>query len=196
MSSLIPRSSESVQEFNPYAAPPQQLTDPSPGDSDDEVMRRTYLSHETTVKSIGICYLFFGAVVFSGAVGMALVPRQPGDLIAAVFIGVVAPIAGFAFMVTGYGMHQLRRWSRPPTGLISGIGLIGVPFWTLINGYILYVVFCARGRTVFSDEYREIIRQTPHIRYNGWIVVWILFTILVALMGAAVGVTYLLRLLM
>jgi hypothetical protein len=110
MSSWTPPNSESIDEFNPYAAP-QQHQYPAPGqfDSDDEVMRRTYLSHEATVKSIGICYLFLGAVMFSGAVGLAFVPLQPGDIVLGLLIWVVAPMTGFAFMLAGYGLHQLRR---------------------------------------------------------------------------------------
>ena len=177
MSSLIPPNSRSVNEFDPYAAPQHQHPDTSQGDSDIEVMRRTYLSHEATtafnadlwprrrcfglcgpypasqnrlyvfvncsIKSTGVCFLFLGAVIFSGAVGMAFVPRAPGDVVLELLIWVLATSAGLAFMFTGCGMHRLRRWSRIPTGIISGLGLMGVPLWTLINAYILYRVFCA-----------------------------------------------------
>ena len=36
---------------------------------------------------------------------------------------------------------------------------------------------------VFSDEYRSIIDQTPHIKYKTSIIVWIFLFILLALIG-------------
>ena len=73
-----------------------------------------------------------------------------------------------------------------------GTGLIGFPVGTLINAYILYVVFCEQGRMVFSDDYHEIIRRTPHIRCRGSILVWILLTITISLMAVALGAPFLL----
>jgi hypothetical protein len=92
----------------------------------------------------------------------------------------------------GTGLRRLKRWARIPVGILSGIGLIGFPLGTIINAYILYLVFGKKGVTVFSDEYRLVIEQTPHIKYKTSIVVWIflglvLLLIVAGLVAAIVG---------
>jgi hypothetical protein len=47
--------------------------------------------------------------------------------------------------------------------VLSGIGLLGFPIGTLINGYILYLFLSKKGRTVFAPEYQEVIEATPHV---------------------------------
>lgn len=77
--------------------------------------------------------------------------------------------------------RKLKSWARIPTAILSGIGLLGFPVGTLINGYILYLVFSRKGVTVFSDDYKRVIAETPHIKYRTSIVVWIILGWLVAL---------------
>jgi hypothetical protein len=52
----------------------------------------------------------------------------------------------------------------------------------LINGYILYLVFSEKGRRVFSPEYQEIIRQTPHVKYQTSIIVKIFVGLLLGVL--------------
>src|SRR4030095_8127226 len=86
----------------------------------------------------------------------------------------------------GTGLRRLRRWARIPTGILSGIGLLGFPIGTIINGYILYLIFSQKGKVVFSDEYRAVIEQTPHIKYRTSIVVWIVLGLLLLLIAAGI----------
>ena len=65
-----------------------------------------------------------------------------------------------------FGLRNLKSWGRIPAALFAGIGLLAFPIGTLINGYILYLLLSAKGRMVFSAEYREIIQQTPEIKYR------------------------------
>jgi hypothetical protein len=56
------------------------------------------------------------------------------------------------------------------------------PWGTIINGAILYLVFSKKGAKVFSPEYQEVIRQTPHIKYKTSIMVIVLVSILLAVL--------------
>jgi hypothetical protein len=84
----------------------------------------------------------------------------------------------------------LRKWARIPTGILSGLGLLGFPLGTLINGYILYLIFSQKGKTVFSEEYQAVIEQTPHIKYRTSILVWILLGLVLLVIGIAISVAF------
>jgi hypothetical protein len=168
-----------MADLTPVAEPPSEV----------EQMRRTYLNHEASVKSIGTLY-YLGAV-FTG-LGTA------GGLAAIASGGRIGPIELFVWLfyaavtvvliVLGRGLYRLDRWVRIPVAVLAAIGLIGFPVGTIINGYILYLVLCRKGEVVFSDEYREVIRQTPHIKYRssaGMIVVLVLILAFAALLIAA-----------
>jgi len=86
----------------------------------------------------------------------------------------------------GTGLRRLKKWTRIPTGILSGIGLFGFPLGTIINGYILFLIFSQKGKVVFSDEYRAVIEQTPHIKYRTSIVVWIVLGLVLLLIAAGI----------
>ncbi len=93
---------------------------------------------------------------------------------------ILLPVIGIVQFVTAFGLRGLQRWARIPTGLFSALGLLGFPLGTFINGYILYLVFSAKGSMVFSEDYSEIIAQTPHIKYRTSIIVKIFLFLLLA----------------
>lgn len=144
-----------------------------------EEMRKNHIKHEASVKSIGVLYFIGGAIVFLAGmftlVGSLAAKSRPES------IGVAVLLIGLsvAQIWVGIGVRRLRPWARICAGILSGIGLLGFPVGTIINGYILYLVFSEKGKTVFSPEYQEVIRPTPHIKYKTSIVVWIVLGILV-----------------
>jgi hypothetical protein len=72
--------------------------------------------------------------------------------------------------------------------IFSVIGLIGIPIGTLISAYFLYLLLSQKRTMVFSDEYQQVIEQTPHIKYKTSIVVIILLVLLVVLfVGGIIG---------
>jgi len=95
-------------------------------------------------------------------------------------------VMGTGLIWVGTGLRRLRKWARIPTGILSGIGLLGFPLGTLINGYILYLIFSQKGKTVFSEDYRAVIEQTPHIKYRTSIVVWVLLGLVLLLIGVGI----------
>lgn len=145
-----------------------------------ELTRKEHLKHEASVKSVGLLYLLAAAFLLLGGILSAVSGQGEGILIGLLFL-----VLGAAQLWVGIGLRSLKPWARVPTAILSGIGLLGFPIGTLINGYILYLVLSAKGKTVFSPDYQRVIEQTPHIKYRTSIVVWILLGLLVLLIGGA-----------
>ena len=155
-------------------------------DSASEEIRKAHIKHEASIKSIGILYYLGG--IFVGIMGIMvfLVGGGASALPQNRFIGLFLLALAAAQLFTGTGLRRLKSWARAPTGILSGIGLFGFPMGTLINGWILYLVFSKKGSTVFSEEYRRVIAETPHIKYRTSVVVWILLGLLLLLIAIAV----------
>lgn len=173
------------EEYNPFQAPEVPFSDGHLAEGNAEAIRREYLSHEASVKSIGLLY-FLGAFFFLIATLFVLQAQTGSGSVESTFLSLCLPILGLLQLFTAYGLRKLKSWARIPTGLISGIGLLSFPIGTLINAYILYLIFSAKGKMVFSDDYRSIIDQTPHIKYKTSAVVWVLLFILLAIFSVAI----------
>ena len=182
--------------FNPYAPTPttnDAYVQAVP--SDVEQFRKKYLTHEASVKSIGVLYLIgafllvpMGVFIIVGSLSGGNQANGAPLVIAAV--GGFYIILGFFQGFVGAGLRKLRGWTRTAAIVLSAFGLLGFPVGTLISGYFLYLLASEKGRIVFSEQYKEAIAQTPHIKYKTSIVVWIFLGLLVALI--AVGVLALL----
>lgn len=145
-----------------------------------ELIRKENLKHEASIKSVGLLYFLAAAFLLLAGLMSAISGQGEGIL-----IGLLLIVLGAAQLWVGIGLRSLKPWARIPTAILSGIGLIGFPLGTLINGYILYLVLSAKGKTVFSEDYQRVIEQTPHIKYRTSIVVWILLGLLLLLIGGA-----------
>jgi len=151
-------------------------------DSTSEEIRKKYINHEASVKSIGFLY-FLGAffLIVAGVIGLIYNDEDP--LVARIFVATLLICLGLFQLWVGRGLRTLKSWARIPTGILSGIGLLGFPIGTIINGYILYLVFCKKGSTVFSPEYQQVIAATPNIKYKTPIIIWILLGLLIFILG-------------
>jgi hypothetical protein len=141
-----------------------------------EDIRNEHIKHEASVKSVGVLY-FIGAFIMILLGGIMLIATAGLGVLEAL---VLVCLAGFQF-ATGLALRRLKRWARIVAGIFSGVGLLGFPLGTIINGFILYLLFSKKGKMVFSPEYQEVIAQTPHIKYRTSIVVWIALGILLLL---------------
>ena len=90
-------------------------------------------------------------------------------------------VLGLLFGVLGYGFRRLRPWVRIPATLVAVPGLFAIPLGTLIQAYILYLMFSAKGRVVLGSGYAGIVAATPHLRYRRTVGDWIALGIVVAL---------------
>ncbi len=180
---------------NPYASPTADLTasvSADPAIREAETIRNKYISHEASLQSIGILYwlgcvmmiLFLFVSVIGTFFGTSNLSREAIHL---AIIGVICLPLLVLNGWLGYGFRKLDPRVRIPAGILSALGLIGFPIGTLISAYILYLIFSAKGKVVFSPEYKEIIRLTPHIKYRTSIIVWILLFILLAVILLAIG---------
>jgi len=158
-----------------------------------EQVRKDHINHEASIKSVGVLYFLAATALFLVSVvsmGSAVAGGRRGAW-AEVVTGLLFLVLGGAQLWIGIGLRQLKPWARIPSGVLSGIGLLGFPLGTVINGYILYLLFSRKGATVFSEDYRRVIEQTPQVKYRTSIIVWVAVGLLVLLLGAiAVGVFF------
>jgi hypothetical protein len=178
---------------NPYAVEastylaPQELTDV-------ESIRKRYLGHEASVKSIGTLYLIGG--VFSLLISTVYIiagissfgdPSPSNfagpalELLVALAVGAGFLSLGVLQIWSGIGVRKLRPAARIGATVISAIGLLGFPIGTLVSAYFLYLLLSEKGSYVFSDAYKQVIALTPHMRYKTSILTWIVVILLVSL---------------
>jgi hypothetical protein len=150
--------------------------------SEAETIRKAHLTREASIQSIGTLYLIGAFVGCTFGIVIALSSHDRPLAVRAGTLLVFVLFAAFQVWV-GIGLHRLRPWSRIPSGILSAIGLFGVPIGTLINGYLLYLLFSKKSATVFSAPYRGVIVATPHIKYKTSRVVLFFAFLLVAVLG-------------
>src|SRR5262249_13254560 len=120
-----------------------------------------------------------GAALFLAVAIMGIPSLVSDDPVAIAFEIVFLLLLPLSIFM-GRALRRLDRWVRVPAIVLSIPGLISFPLGTLINGYIIYLLACAKGKQVFSPEYQTIIRQTPHIKYK---TSWIVIVLLVLVVG-------------
>ena len=166
---------------NPYAAPTARVDD-VPASPEAEAIRRAHISHEASIKAVGILYYLGGAV--STLAGIAALVSASSEVESAVIMLLLLAL-GVGSLFAGWGVRALRPWARIVGCVLSAIGLLGFPIGTLINGYILYLFLSKKGRTIFAPDYRDVIAATPHVKYRTSIVVWILLALVIGLIVVA-----------
>ena len=163
----------------------QKLREGVPASLAAEDIRQAHIGHEASVRSIGVLYLLGAVLLMVAAVGLffTLATRLAGvDALQMGIFAAMLALGGLQFW-TGLAIRRLRPWSRVAAGVVSGIGLLGFPIGTLINGYILYLLFSRKGATVFSEDYQRVIAQTPHVRYRTSLFLWVVLGLVVLLVG-------------
>ncbi|MDV6033499.1 MAG: hypothetical protein F9B45_26100 [Phycisphaera sp. RhM] len=186
--------------LNPYA-PTSHVSETEGFESDVESFRRRYLSHEASIKSIGVLYLIPGVlmlVFFVGMAGVAAVSllvdgngmQGMGLVEAALVVGLYGGL-GAVQIYTGLGLRRFKIAARRLATVFSTIGLLMFPIGTLINGYILYLLQSQKGKVVFSESYQDAIRRTPHIKYQTSLIVKVLVVILIAVMSLGIVAMFL-----
>jgi hypothetical protein len=189
---------------NPYSPSGSSYSNITPDANVDltqaELIRKSHLSHEASLQSIGCLYLLGGICgIFLGlfyiGTGIALVgnvlPQQQGGQqidgqapgVVAIGLGVVALALSCFQLYAGRSMQTLNASGKIAAIIISVIGLLGFPCGTLISVFALYLLLSSKGEMIYSPQYKEIIQATPHIRYQTSIIVWIFLFILLGLLG-------------
>ena len=170
---------------NPYSAPTAVVVDPVSTSQGMEAIRREHIRHEVSLKSIGTLYGLGCLLMAIGSMGV-LIPIMSGDIEVGQNPMLIIGMAAFYIVMCAilfamaYGFRKLSSWVKIPGTLFATVGLLGFPIGTLINGYILYLIWCRQGRTILEPGYHEIIRATPHVEYKRTIGDKVAFGILIA----------------
>lgn len=173
-------------DSNPYAPPQSSITPPSlPSGGDDEAIRKKHLNQEATIKSVGTLY-YLGFFALCGAAFASfngLIEKEVNPWV----MGSIYGVLGILQFLVAYGLRRLKPWSRWPAVAFSCLGLLAFPVGTLINGVILANLLGAKGKLVFSDDYKRITAATPHIKYKSSILVILLAVILLLVLIAIIA---------
>jgi len=176
------------QVSNPYA--PSHVEDAFVEAHPDAVsIRLKYLSHEASVRAMGTLFYLgggLGMLVTAGLVAQIWRATQSLNVIEILVIA-LGVFMGIAQLLLAHGLRNLHRWSRIPAAVVSVLMLFSVPVGTLIGLYFLYLLLSQKGMVVFSDEYRQVITQTPHVRYQTSRIVVVLLIVLLLLLAVAIG---------
>lgn len=128
----MPDSSPRIDETNPFR-PPETPIDPEPI-RDAEIIRRSYLAHESKVRSLGLMgYLAAGlavalAIAYADELGERrltshLLPAGLSWLDALLLIGWLVVLAGVV-LVLSFGLRRLAPWARWSTVAAAGLAFL------------------------------------------------------------------------
>ena len=179
-------------DINPYAAP-KAVVDDVGADAEAEAIRREHINHEASIKAVGFLYYLGGFFAAVGSIGILFEGLDENRGISGVAVFILLALLAALMLVAARGLRTLKRWARGPTAIVAGLGLLGFPIGTLINGYILWLVFGKKGRFILSDEYAAIVTATPDVKYRTSIVVWIFLGLIIVGVAAAILIPLLSR---
>jgi hypothetical protein len=122
---------------------------------------------ETHVKVLGALQIALGALglfgalilvlVFGGAAGIVGASGDPQASIAIPIIGLTGMalvtfllLMSLPSVITGIGLLRLRPWARIAGMVLSIIGLMMIPFGTIVGVYGLWVLFSKDTERLFT----------------------------------------------
>jgi len=149
---------------NPYASPEADL-DKGPADlTDAESVRRAYLRHESSIRSIGaLCYF---VAILSGIIALAWLAGSTQATIyrqASIFWSAFFAAIALLFALLGRDLQRLEPKARIRAAAVAIFGLVLFPVGTAISIYVLYLMLSEKGRFVFSHEYSRVVRETSEL---------------------------------
>jgi hypothetical protein len=179
-------------ESNPYEAPAARVDDPAA--TGVEALRTAHLRHEARLRSVGTLY-WLGATAIVVSIGVSLATsgaRGPEGWSTVVVVMIAALLA----VGVGWGFWSLSAWVRWPGTALSVLGLLAIPIGPIIHGYILYLIWCAKGRRVLAPDYAQVRRQTPHLRFRRTAGDWVALVVIVGVPLALLAMFVVLGLMM
>lgn len=166
--------------FNPYAAPLVGRETVDPFQRDDALIRKQFIDCEGNIRSIASLLILGGlilAFVF-GFFSVDFVARgDSADVALAALFGVIA-LLGAAQMIVGIRLQSFRPRARIGGIVCCVLWMFFIPIGTIIGGACLWYLVRPAAKYVFAPEYREVIRKTPHIRFQTSAVSWVFFIIM------------------
>ena len=165
------------QAANPYAPPTARVDDAPGANPEAEAIRRAHISTEASIKAVGVLYYLGGAFFLLVAILPLFSVRQPPSF----GITLILFALGAAQIAGGWALRALVPWGRIVACIFSVLGLLAFPIGTVINAYILYLLWSKKGSQIFRSEYPAVIAAAPHVKYRTPIASWIVLALFLAL---------------
>ena len=149
-------------------------------------IRQQLIDCEGNVRSI-VGVLILGGLILTIVFGiLSVVYVSHGgnaDLALAALFGVLA-LLGIAQLTVGIRLRSFHPGARIGAIIFCGLWLLFFPLGTIIGGACLWYLVRPAASYVFTPEYREVIRKTPHIHFQTSAVSWgMLIILLVSILG-------------
>lgn len=109
--------------------------------------------------------------------GLSFAQHSYGIFFTPLFMGL-----GLAELIIGVGLGDLKPWSPKAAKVFAVFTIINFPVGTLISIYTLWVLSRPQCKVIFSQEYKEIIAKTCHVRITIPAHAWIILIVAVALL--------------
>ncbi|MEE9386554.1 MAG: hypothetical protein V3V08_24325 [Nannocystaceae bacterium] len=150
--------------------------------------RKSHLTHEASIRTLGSLYLLNFAMVpllifaFVSARG-EVATGDLADVLAPLPVVVLLGALGMMYAILGVHLRRLTPKARLPAACMSAFGLFAFPLGTMVSVYFLVLLLGKKGRHVMSREYAAVRRATPEITPRTPARLWILLGLLVALVS-------------
>lgn len=172
-----------TNSFNPYAAP---LTEPEafdPFQQDDTQIRQQFIDCEANVRSIGELMVVGGGILATGSV--ILLAAGSSRLRAVLLL--VLMLLGIGQYMVGLRVRKFLPRGRIAAIIFCGLWFFFIPIGTIFGGACLWYLVRPAATFVFTSEYQEVIRRTPHVRFRTSAGSWaILALVLLGVLGLVV----------
>lgn len=134
----------------------------------------------------GVVGLIFFVLAMIGLASGASLPEGasvPGMMF--LIPTLVFVVAMYVFSISvGIGLRNLSNYGRICSTIFAGLGLLAIGPGTLLCGWILYLLWAGPSNLIFSEEYRKVVKQTPHIQrtpYLLYILIGVFFVLPIAI---------------
>lgn len=186
--------SNQAAPFNPYASTAGSNMHLGAPSGSAESIRRSHINHESSIKTFGVLIGLNSAIGFLGffmTFGLAFVGNPPDE----VPYFAIMMITSMIFLMTSvfmafvcHGLYTLSSFGRIGGAIVGALMLLNVPCGTMMGILLLFLLFSEKGNMVFSSDYKQIIRQTPHVKASSKLLIWlliILFVLVLIMMSIA-----------
>jgi len=178
---------------DPYAPPTAELdgTRLLGGErAEMEQIRRAHLTHEARIRGASLFFILpaialglaapmlFGTTLLDANTPVELITRGG----AAILLGLIGALYGWVAL----GLRRLNPAVRTIATVLAAFMMLYIPIGTLFGAYIVYLLRSSKGGTVFTETYRTIREDTPHIVYRTSPIAWAALIALVGFLVASV----------
>ena len=131
-------------------------------------IRKRHLSHEANISQLGALFLIGAVLTLMPLIKFMTNPSYfnfKSDLEANVGLAALLLLLALQIWI-GLRLRKIDRVAKTPAIISGFLGLLYFPWGTITGAYVLYLLLSAKGKYVFSSEYRAVISATPEIRYK------------------------------